>query len=129
MLLVEDDPDDVELLSEAFDDNNIEITIDIIKEGDKVLSYLNTCNKLPNLVVLDLNLPKTHGKDVLLALKASAFHHIPVVILTTSSAREDIEFCLKAGAEKYITKPSTLDSFNKTVQTLVDVAGLPVEKK
>ncbi|HEY9047261.1 MAG TPA: response regulator [Ohtaekwangia sp.] len=123
ILLVEDDPDDVELLLEALHDNNIEFMMESIKEGDKVLSYLELCKNLPDIIILDLNLPKMHGREVLISLKGSRFSVIPVVILTTSSSREDIDFCLKSGADTFISKPSTVEGFNKTVMTIAAIAS------
>ncbi|WP_331980350.1 response regulator [Ohtaekwangia sp.] len=128
ILLVEDDPDDVELLLEALHDNNVEFRMESIKEGDKVLPYLELCKILPDIIILDLNLPKMHGREVLISLKTSRFSIIPVVILTTSSSRDDIDFCLKSGADKYISKPSTLDGFNRTVSMIAEIAAPQAER-
>ncbi len=128
ILLVEDDPDDVELLLEALHDNGVEFSMEAIKESDKVLSYLEACNNFPDIIVLDLNLPKMHGREVLLSLKASRFSHIPVVILTTSSSKEDMEFCLKSGADKFLSKPATVDGFNQTVVAITQIATQHAEK-
>jgi CheY-like chemotaxis protein len=128
ILLVEDDPDDVELLLEALHDNNVEFLMEPIKEGDKVLPYLEVCNKLPDIIILDLNLPKMHGREVLISLKASRFNHIPVVILTTSSSKEDMEFCLRSGADKFLSKPATVEGFNQTVMAITQIATQHAEK-
>jgi CheY-like chemotaxis protein len=128
ILLVEDDPDDVELLLEAFHDNNVVFNLEVVKEGNKVLPYLDLCKIFPDIIILDLNLPKMHGKEVLQRIKESRFAEIPVVILTTSSAKEDMDFCLNAGADRFISKPSTVKGFNETVRILIQVANIPTEK-
>jgi CheY-like chemotaxis protein len=128
ILLVEDDPDDVELLLEALHDNDVEFVLEAIKEGDKVLPYLEMCNNFPDIIILDLNLPKMHGREVLISLKASRFNHIPVVILTTSSSKEDMDFCIKSGADKFLSKPATVDGFNQTVMAITHIASQHAER-
>lgn len=129
ILLVEDDPDDIDLLQEVFSDNAIPFAMETIKQGDKVLPYLENCAGFPDVIVLDLNLPRMDGKEILRLLKSSArFQDIPVVIMTTSSAREDAEFCYLAGADKFFTKPSTIAEFNATAIAIADVA-LQAEKE
>lgn len=122
LLLVEDDPDDVHLLESALHDNGVEFQSTVIPQGDKVLSWLLMCKNFPNVIVLDLNLPKMHGKEVLTQIKRSPeFKEIPIVILTTSSAKSDREFCLQEGADKYLSKPVTLDAFNLIVKEVLSV--------
>src|ERR1700755_165851 len=97
ILLVEDDPDDIELMQEALKDNNIEFNMQSISQGDHVLPHLQLSKNFPEIIVLDLNLPKLHGREVLIRLKESEkFKDIPVVILTTSSSLKEKEFCLNA---------------------------------
>jgi CheY-like chemotaxis protein len=123
ILLIEDDQDDIDLMQDAFRDNGVDCSIDVIKQGDKAIPYLESCKKFPDVVLLDLNLPKIHGREVLDLIKSShIYKNIPVVILTTSSAREDIDYCLKAGANSFLTKPSTVVGFKETVVAIVDVA-------
>ncbi len=121
ILLVEDDQDDIELLKEALQNNHILAEMDIFKDGSQVMTYLEMCNFFHDLIVLDLNLPKIGGKELLKQIKASRFKTIPVVILTTSSAKEDIEFCLQHGADKYLTKPSTIEGLRDMVENLVSL--------
>lgn len=124
ILLVEDDPDDIELMQEAFHDSRIPFTMESVIQGDKVMPYLETCKRFPDVILLDLNLPKMHGHEVLKHLKTTdRVRNIPVVILSTSSAREDIEYCLKTGAEKFLTKPSTVAEFNDTIVTIVSLVA------
>lgn len=123
ILLVEDDPDDIELMQEALKDNQIDFSLHTINHGDQVLSYLEVCKKFPEVIVLDLNLPKLHGREVLGRLKESdKFRDIPVVILTTSSSVKEKEFCISLGASSFISKPSTVDGFNNTVAEIVSIA-------
>jgi CheY-like chemotaxis protein len=123
ILLVEDDQDDVELMQDALEDNGIDFTIEVVRQGDKVLPFLSSCKNFPNIILLDLNLPKMHGREVLSRIKLSEeFKHIPVAILTTSSSQAEKEFCLSAGATGFLTKPSTVDGFNKTIQSIVEIA-------
>ena len=123
ILLVEDDQDDVELMQDALRDNDIRFHMEIVRQGDKVLPYLKACKNLPSVILLDLNLPKMHGREVLSRIKLSdEFKHIAVVILTTSSSQTEKEFCLSAGAAHFLTKPSTVDGFNKTIETIMKIA-------
>ena len=93
ILLVEDDQDDVELMQDALRDNKVQFTMDIVRQGDKVLPYLKSCKNLPSVILLDLNLPKMHGREVLSRIKLSEdLKQIPVVILTTSSLKRKGNF-------------------------------------
>jgi CheY-like chemotaxis protein len=123
MLLVEDDRDDVQLLQEAMNENNIECEMEVIMEGDKVMPFLNSIDVLPDIIVMDFNLPKIHGREVLISIRSSpAFTSIPVVVLTTSASPHDIQFAQQNGADKFITKPSTIHGFNSAVQAIVAMA-------
>ena len=123
ILLVEDDQDDVELMQDALRDKGIPFIMDVIRQGDKVIPFLKTSKSFPNIILLDLNLPKMHGREVLSRIKLSDdFRHIPIAILTTSSSQAEKEFCLSAGASHFLTKPSTVDGFNKTIDTILKIA-------
>jgi CheY-like chemotaxis protein len=124
ILLVEDDQDDVELMQDALRDKGIEFDMDVIKQGDKVIPFLKASKDFPNIILLDLNLPKMHGREVLSRIKLSEdFRHIPVAILTTSSSQAEKEFCLSAGASYFLTKPSTVEGFNNTIDLILKIAG------
>jgi CheY-like chemotaxis protein len=124
LLLVEDDPDDIELMNEALKDAQIVYSIQTISQGDKVLPYLELCKKFPDIIILDLNLPKLHGRDVLRLIKTSErFKIIPVAILTTASSQNEKDYCLKEGANKFLTKPSTVEGFNQTINTILNIIG------
>jgi len=123
ILLIEDDPDDVELFREALVDNKVLHAIDVIMQGDEVMPHFQRSSVRPEVILLDLNLPKIHGKEILKMLKSGdATKDIPVVILTTSSARTDVEYCLNAGAEKFVTKPTNTEGFDELVTTVLEVA-------
>jgi CheY-like chemotaxis protein len=124
ILLVEDDQDDVELMQDALQDNGINFTMEVVKQGDKVIPFLKACKNFPNVILLDLNLPKMHGREVLSRIKLSEeFKHIPIAILTTSSSKSEKEFCISAGATDFLTKPATVEGFNKTIRSIVEIAN------
>ncbi|HET9279054.1 MAG TPA: response regulator, partial [Flavitalea sp.] len=82
------------------------------------------CKKLPNIIVMDFNLPRVHGREIIKQIKSNQeFRNIPLLVLTTSTAREDIEYSYKMGADSFITKPTTIQGFNATVGTIVQLAG------
>jgi CheY-like chemotaxis protein len=123
ILLIEDDPDDVELMQEALKNAEIDYSIKVLGEGNTVLPYLEMCKNFPNVIVLDLNIPKLHGREVLQQLKSSPkFRAIPVAVLTTASSQKERENCLQAGADTFITKPSTVDGFARTVEQIAGIA-------
>lgn len=125
ILLVEDDPDDVELLEAAFQGDRIPVRMEKIMQGDAVLPHLTTLDRLPDVIVLDLNLPRMHGREVLQLLKVSApFQDIPVAILTTSSSAADRDFCERAGAEVFLTKPSTVEGFKSVTRAILVAAAI-----
>lgn len=126
LLVVEDDQDDIDLLQEALQESGVKFTADIIVQGDQVLPYLEKNEVLPDVIILDLNLPRLHGKEVLQLLKASPrLSPIPVVILTTSSATEEINFCKRAGAHSFLTKPISMQGFRAITQAIVVAASNP----
>ncbi len=123
ILLVEDDPDDIELMEDALKGNHIPFYLETIKQGDAVLPYLESAVNYPDVIVLDLNLPKMHGREVLKSIKSRpAISSIPVVILTTSSSKKEIDYCMQNGAEEYLIKPVTLEGFAETIAAIVKVA-------
>ncbi|MCW3115510.1 MAG: response regulator [Segetibacter sp.] len=124
ILLIEDDIDDVDLLKDALLENHVHYQMQVIMEGDKVFSYLQTVETLPEIIVMDLNLPKTDGKEILQEIKSSfSLTQIPIVVLTTSSSKEDIDYCHKMGISKFITKPATIDGWNATIHSIVHIAN------
>ena len=120
ILLVEDDEDDVDFLQEALREYGVHFTMNVLDQGDQALSYLETIDILPDVVVLDLNLPRMHGTEILSLIKRSPqFKHLPVVILTTTSAVEEMNFCKRAGAHSFLTKPISMRGFKVITETIV----------
>lgn len=121
ILLIEDDIDDVELLQEALANNLTDYAMKVIMEGDRVAPYLDNYEVLPDVIVMDLNLPKTDGREIMKYIKASAvFGAIPLVVLSTSSAREDIDYAYNMGAKTFVTKPITMDGWNAVGVTITE---------
>ena len=124
IFLIEDDADDIELLEVSLKDNKIDYSMDVVMEGDKVQEYIANCKKLPHIIVMDFNLPRVHGREIIKQIKSNKeFQNIPLLVLTTSTAREDIEYSYQMGADSFITKPTTIQGFNATVGTIVQLAG------
>jgi two-component system, chemotaxis family, response regulator Rcp1 len=124
VLLVEDSPGDVRLTREAFKDAKVHINLHVASDGVEAMEYLGREGKHPNaprpdLILLDLNLPKKDGREVLAELKESrALKSIPVVILTTSASETDIHGSYQHHANCYITKPVDLEGFLKVVKSI-----------
>jgi len=137
ILLVEDSPGDVRLTREALTANKIRNTLHVVADGVQALAFLRKQGKhanapRPNLILLDLNLPKKDGREVLAEIKGNGdLRRIPVVVLTTSGAEEDILKAYDLNANCYVTKPVNLDSFIKVVKSIqsfwVTIVELPPE--
>lgn len=120
ILLIEDDQDDVELLEDALQDNDVAYAIDVLKDGDAAVEYIRKCINCPDIIILDFNLPKVHGRQIILELKANAsYKGIPLLILTTSSAKDDIEYAYQNGADKYLIKPRNIEQIKEMVAEIV----------
>lgn len=123
ILLIEDDIDDVDLLKDALLEKNLQHKIEVIMEGDQVFNHLQIANNLPDVIVMDLNLPKTGGREILQAIKATcALAQIPIVVLTTSSSQQDIDYCAKMRISKFITKPATIEGWDAAIDSILQVA-------
>ncbi len=124
ILLVEDDPGDVELTRETLLESKIMLNLNVVSDGVEALAYLRKEEPFaeaisPDLLLLDLNLPRKDGREVLEEMKAD--HHlrsIPVIVLTTSKAEEDILRSYDLGASCYITKPVGFEQFTKVVRSI-----------
>ena len=137
VLLVEDSPGDVRLTVEAFKTAKVHISLRVVYDGAEAMQYLRREDKYaealrPDLVLLDLNLPKKDGREVLGEIKGDpALLTIPVVILTTSAAEEDILRSYRLHANCYITKPVDLVGFLEVVKSIdnfwLSVVKLPHE--
>lgn len=124
ILLVEDNPGDVRLTQEVLKDGKVNNHLSIVDDGEKAISFLKkqppyTQAPHPDLILLDLNLPRKDGREVLEIIKANEqWRRIPVVILTTSRAEEDIIKAYDLHANCYIAKPIDLDQFIKVVKSI-----------
>ena len=126
ILLVEDDPRDVELTLEALSENNLGNAVDVVNDGEKALDYLyqrgnfagRTGNN-PAVILLDLKLPKVDGREVLRVIKADAsMRTIPVVVLTSSREERDLAETYKLGVNAYVVKPVDFHEFVDVVRNL-----------
>ena len=126
VLLVEDDPGDVVLIKEAFEYNKVHNALHIVSDGVEALDFLYRRGGYedaprPDLVLLDLNLPRKDGREVLEEVKADRdLRTIPVVVLTTSEAEEDILRSYDLHANAYVTKPVDFDQFMGVVRKVDD---------
>jgi CheY-like chemotaxis protein len=127
ILLVEDSPEDYEATLRAFRRSGLKNPVFRCEDGEEALSYLHRRGPYadpdksprPGVVLLDLNLPGTDGRQVLAEIKqAERLKDIPVVVLTTSSDERDIKACYQAGANSYIQKPVDIEGFVKAIERL-----------
>lgn len=124
ILLVEDNPGDARLTQEVFLEGKVQNRINIVDDGVKALAYLQGLGEYknvprPDIVMLDLNLPKKDGREVLAEIKGDPkLRRIPVIILTTSQAEEEILKAYNLNVNCYITKPVDLDKFIRAVKTI-----------
>ena len=124
ILLVEDNPSDVRLVQEALKDGKLRNSINVVGDGEKALAFLKNEGDYqdaphPDLILLDLNLPKVDGREMLAQIKqCPELKRIPVVVLTTSKSEEDIIKSYELQANCYITKPVDLDQFIAIVQAI-----------
>jgi chemotaxis family two-component system response regulator Rcp1 len=138
ILLVEDNPSDIRLVQEAFKEGKIWNNLHIARDGEKALAFLRKEGPFkdaphPDLILLDLNLPRMDGREMLVHVKAAEeLRRIPVVILTTSKSEEDILRSYDLHANCYITKPVDLDQFIRVVQSIeyfwLSIVMLPAEQ-
>jgi len=122
LLIVEDDPGDVLLTREALGGSSIPHNLRVVEDGEAAIAYLRQTGvhedaQRPDLVLLDLNLPRLDGREVLAQVKADpALATIPIVVLTTSGAQEDVVRSYELHVNAYVTKPVDLDTFTQVVR-------------
>ncbi|MDR3377913.1 MAG: response regulator [Verrucomicrobiae bacterium] len=140
IVLADDDPDDRQLTEEAFTENRLANQLHCVEDGEELLDYLHRRGQyerlrgepLPGLVLLDLNMPRKDGREALKEIKADPnLRRIPIVVLTTSKAEEDILRSYDLGVNSYVTKPVTFKSLVELVKVLgrywFEVVELPPE--
>lgn len=126
VLLVEDDPGDVLITQEAFEENKVRNQLNVVNDGVKALAYLRREDDYadalrPDLILLDLNLPRMGGHEVLEQIKSDTdLQRIPVVVLTTSDAEEDVLRSYNLHANAYVTKPVDFERFLDVVRQIDD---------
>lgn len=124
ILLVEDNEGDILLTTEALEEGKIAKSLKIMRDGATMLIYLEETalkspSELPDLILLDINLPKKNGHEVLMEVKSnSLLKHIPIIILTTSSSESDILKCYQEHANCYLIKPMEVSDFLKVVEKI-----------
>jgi two-component system response regulator len=121
VLLIEDDPGDIELTQAALTKSKLRINLNTVSDGEEALAYLHqegdySQSPKPNLILLDLNLPGLSGREILQAIKSEQqLRHIPVVVLTTSDAEQDVLKSYESGASCYVNKPIGFKEFIQIV--------------
>jgi CheY-like chemotaxis protein len=135
VLLVEDDPGDVLMTQEAFEDHEVRNRLTVVSDGAEALSYLRREGRYadavrPDLILLDLNLPRRDGREVLQEIKNDdELGRIPVVVFTTSAADEDILRSYQLHANAYVTKPVDVERFRRVIRQIdeffISVVKLP----
>jgi CheY-like chemotaxis protein len=138
ILLVEDNPADIKITQRALRESELAVDLIVLRDGQEALDYLlrretyadDPAWRRPDLVLLDLNLPRLSGQELLRRVRAEAqLSTVPVLVLTTSHRQEDVEAVYAAGANTYIEKPQDFDRFVEVLQTILrywlEVALLP----
>jgi CheY-like chemotaxis protein len=138
ILLVEDNEGDILLTREALEEAKIHIILDVVKDGKQAIDFLNKEDGfsnaiMPDLLLLDVNLPKKNGHEVLKYIKTNDhLRHIPVIMLTTSSSEKDVNLSYDNHANCYVTKPVEVSDFLAVVNTIetfwVSIVKLPTAK-
>ncbi len=128
ILMADDDPEDVMLAQDALAESRLANALNVVGDGEELLDYLHQRGKYnaenaprPGLILLDLNMPRLDGREALARIKSDpSLKRIPVVVLTTSKAEEDVFRSYDLGANSYITKPVTFDSLVNVVRNLAE---------
>ena len=125
ILIAEDDADDRYLLQSAFQENGFKDVLCFVENGVELIDYLqNSINKetevkMPRFILLDLNMPKKDGREVLKEIKQNVhFKKIPVIVFSTTNNEQEMRRCYELGANSYITKPNSFESLIKTIAAL-----------
>lgn len=140
ILIADDDPDDRELTRDALTECRLANDVHFVEDGEKLLDYLHRRGDyaslagapLPGLILLDLNMPRKDGREALKEIKARPeLRRIPIVVLTTSKAEEDILRTYDLGVNSYVTKPVTFESLVETIKVIgkywFEIVELPAE--
>jgi CheY-like chemotaxis protein len=124
--MADDDAENCFLANEAFSESGVKATFLCVGNGVELMDYLtdhsrSEAKRLPDLILLGLNMPRKNGRQALIEIKAEpSLQHIPIVILTTSADQNNVDLTLKAGAESFITKPATSDEWVEMMKSLAE---------
>ncbi|MBU6248743.1 MAG: response regulator [Xanthomonadaceae bacterium] len=139
IMVAEDDADDRVLLSDAFAESGVQVEIEFVADGVELLARLTerdaaSESALPDLVLLDLNMPRMDGREALRAIRDNdRLRHLPVIILTTSRAELDIRLSYQLGANSYVAKPRRFDELIMVLRSLerywMDIVQLPSDAR
>lgn len=138
ILMADDDPDDCLMIKEALDESPLACDLYYVEDGEELMDYLHHRGKysdpvsapVPGLILLDLNMPKKDGREALKEIKEDEkLKRIPIVVLTTSNAEEDIQRTYKLGVNSFISKPVSFESLVEIMKTLTkywfEIVALP----
>jgi len=126
ILLIEDDPDDVDLIKRAISDSSLKVQLDVVDNGEDALKYLGNIGgeinqPLPDIVLLDLNLPRVSGQEVLRSIRNNHnLNHLIVIVLTTSTAQEHVDQCYQLNANCYLSKPVSMSKYTELIKNVYD---------
>ncbi|MCU7494613.1 MAG: response regulator [Ignavibacteria bacterium] len=135
ILLVDDNKADIWMIDDFIRERKHNVKLTVLRDGQEAVSYLNKESDFqdapdPSLIVLDLNMPRLNGKEVLSRISQNGrFSHIPVVVLTSSSNPRDEEECRQLGADYYFTKPASLEDYDFIVSSFIRIARHSRESK
>ena len=119
ILLVEDNPGDIELIKTGFEEARVVNQITVISDGQEALNFINKGEEIPDIILLDINLPKVNGFEILKKIRSTkASSNIPVVMLTSSDTTEDVEKSYSSRANSFITKPVDFEQFLKVIKSI-----------
>jgi CheY-like chemotaxis protein len=123
VLLADDDEDDRKLLRRAIENVRVDVALHNLDNGEKLMEYLSGCNgNVPDLIFLDLNMPKKNGMDCLIEIRAhKKFNNTAIAIYSTSSVEKDMDSTFSAGANIYITKPDNYETLKKIVADILSI--------
>ena len=119
ILAAEDDEDDQMLLQNVFEEDGYKAKLEFVGNGVELMKKLENIDSFPNLILLDLNMPKMDGREALKKIKENpSYAHIPVVIFSTTKNEKEIKLCYELGASSYLVKPSNYSSFLEVIDAI-----------
>jgi CheY-like chemotaxis protein len=133
ILIADDDPEDRQLIKEALEESRLLNEVQFVGDGEELLAHLEKSQTLPGLILLDLNMPRMDGREALKEIKSNPkYRAIPVVVLTTSKAEEDVYRTYNLGVNSFVTKPVTFSSLVEIMRDLgrywFEIVELPKEQ-